>query len=223
MLRCNLKLSTDMMFDKLPEKSIILIQHKVIKTDSGTHKYLFYIWKAAELSQKRQIIRMRHFEIGTWLWAQALPVLADSGAKLLLARGLPEIGCRPAHIMNVSFEILILCDKLCFLNNGLMAPHLYCASLMERKGTKITSAKASTVAYQGKLYLRNSRNTSERLIRRMIGTLVRQCIHIIHFLHGKRRLRNILHDINTIWVWLYQCPAIECIRIVILYLKTFRI
>ena len=48
--------------------------------------------------------------------------------------------------MDISFEILILSNQLCFFNNGLMAAHLYGAPLMKGKCTEITPSETTTIA-----------------------------------------------------------------------------
>ena len=198
MLWRHLELSADVVFHKLSEKGIVLIKHQIIKSYSRTYEYFLDIRKIPKLAQKRQIIRMVNFEIRTWLGTQTLPVLADSSLQLLLAGGLSEIGCRPAHIVNISLKILILCDTSGLFYYGFVAAYLYDPSLMKGKRTEITSAKTPAIADQRKLNFCDRWHTALRFIGRMIGSLVRKCIDIVHLLRRKWLLGDILHNIYSV-------------------------
>lgn len=55
MLRCNLKLSRNVMGAKLVEKFVALIVHHIVIADTATDKYLLYAGDSAKLSEKSQI------------------------------------------------------------------------------------------------------------------------------------------------------------------------
>ena len=81
--------------------------------------------------------------------------------------------------------------------------------------------KAAPVADQGKVDLGDRRHAALRLVGRMICPLVRERVDIVHLLHRKRFLRDVLHDIHAVWIRLYQRPPVKRIRVVILYFEAF--
>ena len=85
--------------------------------------------------------------------------------------------------MDVPLEILILRDAFCLRHDGLVAAHLYSPSLMKREGTEIASSETAAVADQGKPDLRDRRHTALCLVGRMIRSLIRKRIDIVHLLH----------------------------------------
>ncbi len=131
MLWRDLKLPAHVIAAKLSKKCLILICHHIIKADARADKYFFNAGKLAKLSQEGKIILVIHRQIFTGLWKQTLFILAGSFFKLLYARRMAKIGCRPSHIMNIALKILVLYKKLRLLYNGLMAPCLYYAPLMK--------------------------------------------------------------------------------------------
>ena len=116
MLRCHLELSTDMILNQLPEKSIILIFYQIIEPDSGTDKYFFYLWQCPEFTQKLQVIRVIHTEILTWLREQTLSFHTDTFLQLLLAGWLTEVRSRSPNIVDVTFKIFIFNEFLCLID-----------------------------------------------------------------------------------------------------------
>ena len=155
------------------------------------------------------------------LWEKTLAVHADTLGQLLLAGWVPEIGGRASNIMNIALEILILYHTLCLCKNGSMTARLHNASLMESQGTEITAAKTAAVTDQ--VDLGNSRDPAIFFIDRVIGAHIRQGINIIHFLHGKRLLRWILHHIDTVRIGFCHLFGTKGICILILGIKTLGI
>ena len=85
-----------------------------------------------------------------------------------------------------------------------MAPGLNDPPLMERQGAETAGTKASPVAYQAELDLRNGRNASGCLVGGMIRSHIRIGIHIIHFLAGQGFGRRILHHPDVVRIGLCQ-------------------
>ena len=100
-----------------------------------------------------------------------------------------------------------------------MASHLHDPSLMEGKCTEAAAAKAATVADQAELYLRDCRYAAVLLIRRMVGTHIRQSVDIVHFSFRKRKCRWILYYIQMSIIWLYQPFPGKWIGIAVLCIK----
>ena len=114
MLRRNLKLSAYMVLAELSKKGILLICHYIIKPDPGTDKNLFYPWKASKLSKEAYIVFMVSPKILAGGREEALSVFTYPLGQLFFTGGMPEIGSRAAHIMDISFKILILRHLFCF-------------------------------------------------------------------------------------------------------------
>ena len=163
---------------------------------------------------------MIRFQIGTGRGKKALSVLTDALTKLFFAGGMSEIGRRASHVMNISLKIGLFKHFLRFPYERFMASYLHNPSLMKGQSAEITAAKTPSVTDKRKSDLRDGRHTARRLVGGMVSAHIRQVVDIVHFLHGKRRLRRILYHIKAVRIWLNQSFSRERIRILILCPKT---
>ena len=143
-------------------------------------------------------------QVLTWFREQTLFVRTRTLGHLLCTGRIPEIGCRAAYIMDIALKIRLLRQKLCLLDQRLMASCLDDPPLMEGQGTKAAGSKAAAVTDQAELDLPDSRNTTCRLIGRMVGSHIGKIIDIIHFLLTQWFCRWILYHIDMSLIRLYQ-------------------
>ena len=124
MFRCYTELSTDMVLHKFFQKNRTFVCNYIIKTDTWTDKYFFDPRNFPQFPKQRNVIWMIHSEIFAGFRKQTLPVLADTLCQLFLTRRLTEICGRSADIMNITFEIRILCHFSGFFEYRFMTPGL---------------------------------------------------------------------------------------------------
>ena len=222
-LRSHLELAAHMILHQLPEKGIVRVRQQIVEADSGADEHLLHAGKRPQGTQEFKIIPVIRVQMGAGLREQTLSVFAHAAHKLILAGRRTEIGSRPSHIMNVAFKILILNQLLRLFQNGFMASHLHRAPLMEGQGAEAASAEASPVADQGKFDLTDRRDSALAFVGWMIGAHIGKGVYIVHFLHGQRLLRRILHHIHAAWIALHQHVSIDGIRVVVLNEKAVRI
>ena len=154
---------------------------------------------------------------------QALLFLAHAASQLLFAGRLPEISRRPSHVMDISFEILILRKLPGLIKQGFMASCLQDPSLVEGKGAEVAAPKASPVADQAELHFRDSWHASQFLIGRMVRPPIRISVDLIHLGLIKRHGRRILYHVQMLIIRLDQPLSGKWIRILVLGIKTTRI
>ncbi len=216
--RSYFKLPADVVLNELAEERIRPVRHQIIKTDPGADKYLLHARQCAQLPQQRNVIAVVDAQMFARGREQALPVLADAFRELLLAGRLPEIGRRPADIVDISFKIRLLRHQAGFLQDRFMAARLDDASLMEGQRAEIAAAEAATVADEAEAYLGDSRDASVLLIGRMRPPAIGQVIDIIHLLLCERLRGRILYHIDRS-VRLDKSPAGKRICIAVLRVK----
>ena len=163
------------------------------------------------------------FQILTWLRKQALLIRTYTHLHLFLTGRCTEIRRRSTHVMNISFEIRLLCHENCFPDQRFVTSALYNTSLMKGKCTETASSKTSPVTCQRKFNLCNCRNPTHFFIRRMIISHIWKLIHIIHLLHCKRHSWWILHHISFLTVFFNQWFCRKRICILILDCEAFGI
>ena len=211
-----------MILAQLTQKGLVLVIHQIVKSDTRADKHLFNLWQCTKLSKQLYIVAVVNNQVGTRLRKQALLCRACSPCELLFTCRLSEIGCRSSNIMDITLKILILRDKLCLVNNRLMASCLDYPALMEGQCTEITASKAASVADERKLHLAYRRHSACLLVARMICPHIRQCIYLIHLLLRQWLLRWILHHKRRVVIWLYKPLCTERIGIAVLYVKASR-
>ena len=91
---------------------------------------------------------MIHFKILARCWKKALLLRARPLRHLLTAGRCTEVGCRTSDIMNISFEVRILCDQFCLFNDRFMTSRLNNSPLMEGEGAETASSETAPVADQ---------------------------------------------------------------------------
>ena len=148
--------------------------------------------------------------------------LSDTGTvgHLLIAGRSTEFCRRSTHIVDVTLKIGILRHHFRFIHNRLMTSRLHDSSFMHGEGAKVTFSITSSVTCQRKFDLGQSRNSTGRLIHRMVLSCVRKCIDIIHFQLGKRLRRRILNNEGFAAVALVDSLCRKRIRILVLDGKT---
>ena len=104
-----------------------------------------------------------------------LPRLTASDVELSnSAACISEIGGRTADIVDISLEVRLFDQKLCFSDDRLLASCRNKSALMKCNRTKIARTEAATVVSDRKLDLLNRRNTARFFINRVICPLIRQ-------------------------------------------------
>ena len=114
MLGGNAELTAYVVAAKLVEKAVVFIREKIVKPYSGADKDLFDLWQSAELSQKLQIVAVRHLHVFARSGKKALPAPAYALFKLFLTGRGAEVGGRTSYIVNIAFEIGHFGHALCF-------------------------------------------------------------------------------------------------------------
>ena len=89
---------------------MISIIHQIIKTNTGTDKYFFYLRKFAQFSKQFNIILMVYFKVLTRCWKQTLLGWTGTFCHLLFAGRRTEIRSRTSDIVNISLKIRFLCN-----------------------------------------------------------------------------------------------------------------
>ena len=158
---------------------------------------------------------MIHLQVRAGFWEQALPVPACPRLQLLSAGRLVKIRRRSSDIVDVPFEIRILRQKPCLVQDRLIAPCLNDPPLVEVQCAEIARPEASTVGRDGKLHLRKCGDSACLIIIRMPGPCIGKRVDIVHLLRRQRLRRGILDNIDRA-VGLDQRPGIERIRVAIL-------
>ena len=223
MLRRHTQLSADVVLTEFSQKSPVPVRQQIIKAESGPHKYFFDARKTAQFFQQRQIITVVNLQIRTGFREKTAPVFASAVSHLLLAGGRAELRGRSPDIINVTLEIRFPQHLLCLLQDRLMAAHLDDAALMESQRAEIAVPVASPVGGQAETDLAQSRDPSLRIVHRMPGPHVGKRVNIIHFLHGKRLCRRVLHNKGPSAVSFIETLRLEGIRVGVLQREALRI
>ena len=148
MFRRYFQLSADMVLTQFPQKIILLIRQKIVKTDSRSDKHFFHPGNFPEFLKQFYIVAVIRVQIGAGRREKALSVTAHAVCHLLFAGRMPEIGRRSSHIMNIPFKFLFFRDFFRLFDQRIMAPYLDDPSLMESQGTKTASPETSPAASQ---------------------------------------------------------------------------
>ena len=89
---------------------------------------------------------MIRLQVFTGLRKQALLIGTGALCHLLFTGRKPEICRWPSHVMDIAFEIWVLCQACCFFYQGFMASCLNNSSLMKGQSTKAAGSKAPPIA-----------------------------------------------------------------------------
>ena len=223
MLRGYFQLTGNVVADQLLKKHIAFIGQHIVKADTGADEDLFHIGQVPQLPQKLQIIPVVGNEIFAGLGEQTLFCGTDAGFQLFFAGGLPEIGRRAAHIVNIALEIRFPRHLTGFGQNGLMASGLNDSALMERQGTKAASTEAAPAGHQTEPYFLNGGHTTGLFIGGVISAHIGQTIDSVHLPLGKGLLGRILHHKFFRTIGLNQRLAGKGVRVAILGIETLGI
>ena len=158
--------------------------------------------------------------VGTRIGEQTLSILAHAYLQLFSTGRMTEVCSRTTNIVNISFESGKLRNNLRFTQNRFVTTSLDNTALMCMDCAEGTATKATTTAYNTKLYFFQSRDTTVCFIGRMAVTHIIQIIDGIHFFLFQGESRRILDDIflNT---FLYYSLAIERILFLALQVVSF--
>ena len=116
---------------------------------------------------------------------KTLSVCTNTAFKLFVARGITEIGSRPANVVEIALEIGHFGNGLCLGDYRLMTANADVPPLVIRKRAEVTGTVAAAVMDDGKLNLLDPGDPAKCLIRRMIGTHKGERVGRVHFLGGK--------------------------------------
>ena len=149
-------------------------------------------------------------------WEKTVPVLAHALGQLFLTGWLAEICGRPAYIMNITLEILILGHMKRFFENGFMASGLQDPSLMEGEGAEAAASKTAPVAGEAEFDLLQCRNAAVLLVHGVILPGIGKVVHIVHLILGKGKSWRILDHIAFVSVGLCHGGCCEWVCVLIL-------
>ena len=196
---------------------MISIIHQIIKTNTGTDKFFFYLRKFTQFSKQFNLIFMVYFKVLTRGWKQTLSGWTCTFCHLLFAGRRAEIRRRTAHVMNISFEIGIFRQFFRFLEQRFLASRLHDSALMEGQRAEITCAKAPAHRADGEFDFTQRRNAALRFIGRMLLPCIRQRIYFVQFFGRQRHHGRILHQIPVCILHLTQrAPAHGILMIIFL-------
>ena len=195
MLRRDLQLSADMVHAEFPEEILLFICEHIIETDSGTDKDLLDLRKRPEFPEECDIIRVIRDQVLAWLREQTLFSRTCSVFQLFFAGREAEVRRRTADIMDIAFEIRLVCQIFGLLDNRLMAPNLDDPALVEGQRTEAAAAETAAVADEAEFHLRERRDPARRVVGRMPFSHIRERVDIIHILDGERFCRWVLDHI----------------------------
>ena len=216
MLRSNLQRPAHMVFAEIPEETVVFISHKIVKSDAGTYEYFFYTGNSSDSAKQFTVFSMIYVHVLTWCRIQTVLVLAYPVFQLFFTCRHTEVGSRTTHIMNITFEVRLLCKRLCFAYQRIDAAAAQLPSLMESQCTETASAKAPTAADQTEFHFFYARNSAFCLINRMIVSFIRKFIDLIQFFSFKRRLRRVLYYTQISAIWFHHAAAADGIIISVL-------
>ena len=150
---------------------------------------------------------------------KTLAARTRAACQLLFTGRETEIRGGSAHIMDITLEIRLLCQKLCLLHQGFVASGLDDASLVEGQGAEAACAEASPVADQAELDFSYGGHASKLLIGRMVVPHVRKIIYRIHLLLSQGLGGRILHHKKLIPIGLHQTLPGKWVLIAVLDIK----
>ena len=186
----DLELAADVVGAELVEELVALVEHHVVKAQAGADEDLLDPGDLPEIPQQARQLLFVHLQVGAGLGRQALPVLAGADLELLFAGGEAEVGRRPAHVVDVSLEVGELGQQPRLLQDGLRAPGLHDAPLVERQRAERARAEAPAGAGDGELHLRKGGNAALRVVHGMPPARIGQVVDAVELLarqghHGR--------------------------------------
>ena len=220
-LRRHLQLPAHMVPAQFLQKTAALIGQHIVKADTGTDEHFLHSRKRPQFAQQFDVIPMIGFQIAAGRRKKALPVRAHALFHLFCAGRSAEIRRRAAHIMDISLELGILRHVPRLQKKRLVASRLDNPALMEGQRTERTAAEAAPAAYETETDLRERRNPTGRVIRRMPSAHIGKPVDRIHLLLAQGPRRRILHDITVIGIRLRQPFSAEGVRVAVLDIKAF--
>ena len=219
----NLELSRDVMAHQLAQKGIVLIAEQVIEPDSAADKHLLDAGDRPQPPQQRQVIPMIDEEVFAGGGEQALPLGTDPLFELLLAARMPEVGGRPAHVVDIALKILFPGHPRRLRCDGVVAANLDDPALMKGQGTEAAAAEAAPVGGQAEPDLPDRGDPAQRLIGGVGVPPVGQGVNPVHLVGGKRLLRWILYDKAAFAVGLRQTFGGKRVGVAVLGVKALGI
>ncbi len=190
MLRCDLELAAHVMSHQLGNKSIAAaVCQKVVVADARADEDLFYGRQRPDALEDLQIGCMARFQFRAGCRPKTATVFAGS-SLFLQGTGLRmEIRGRPAHVVDIAFEILQFCQKPGLAHDRSAASRLDYASLVGCEGAEGATAEAPSVCRDAEFYLFKRRYASFGFVGRMPIPGKGELVDGIQFLrfHGQRR------------------------------------
>ena len=214
-LRGHPELARDVVFHQLPEEGVVLVRQQVVEADAAADEDLFHPGQGPELPQQLHVVRVIRPEIPAGPGEEALLPGADPLGELLFAGGEPEVGRGAAHVVDVALEFRVFGHAFSFPEDGLVAPGLDDAALVEGDGAEGAAAEAAPVGGQAELDLLDGRDAAELLVAGVVGILVGQVVGLVHLRLGQGLLGRVLdHELPA--VGLDQGLGREGVRVQIL-------
>ena len=166
---------------------------------------------------------MVHLELLAGLREQACLVRACAATQLRFARRRREIRRRATHVVDVSLEFRVARKLFRFLDERRLASRRHDAPLMECERAEAAFAEASAIARQAEFHFLNCRYTARSFVIGVVVARIRQGIHRIEFLGGKRLLRRVLHHEHIVRVFLHQTLSAIGVGVFPLHIEAARI
>jgi len=141
--------------------------------------------------------------------------------QLTLTGRVPEVGRRPAYIVDIALEVLHLRQLFRFAYYRVKAAAPDLPSLMISKRAETAAAETSAVADYAELDLSESRYLF--LVNGMRRILKWKLVDVVQFLSFERRLRRILYDKIPAPIWLRQPQPVDAVVFSVLQTKTLAV
>ena len=114
MLRSHLELTADVVFHQLTEESVVGIPQHIIISYSRSDKHFFHLWQASDCSENIKILAVVGMQSLARSRRKTFFTLAKTFFKLNKTACISEIGGRTADIVDISLEVRLFGQKLCF-------------------------------------------------------------------------------------------------------------
>lgn len=128
-----------------------------------------------------------------------------------------------ADVVDVAFEVGVVCHLLGFCDKRGAAAHLHDAPLVERERAESALAEAPAVARERELHFLDSGNPARSIVVGVRGADERQAIDRIELGGRKRGGMAVLHDELVLAIGFDQAFSRHMVAVGVLYGKAFRV
>ncbi len=192
--RSHLQLSGDVVSDQLGQKLTVLLTQQVVEPDAAADKHLLYPRHRPDLPQQGQIVGVTGVQIFAGGGGQTGAVFAQAVFLLLLAGGMPEVGRRPAYVVDVALEFGVPGKPLHLPDHALVTAGGNHPSLMEGQRAEAAPAEAAPVVGDGEPDLLNGGHAAPAVIHGVDLPGIGQLRYRVQLLPAQRHGGGIHHQ-----------------------------